>query len=477
MIRSLSLALITFATYTNVKAEKLPPILDYFPNCEQSKSETIEVESSISLKKGKAQSSSQEYAVKESELDEETTILLKTLQTKASAKDANALVLTHRILLDNPSRKSNGVLLKFRAQLISNCSDLTPNTDAPAPVNSLGKRIMGNYNFKRDMVVQTTIDLSKNLHFPQVTEHTVSIKDGVYGVNLGDSVDKVKKALGDPSVELYILESEIVLGYGRKHWFYFQEGKLAKVDTEAFGLEATLLNEIPLRDFFDDQKWKIDGIYQNKAPSRTIQLDLGLTKQKVQDQTLKISNATSNFTYRFFAKADPYSGAKTYFLSGFTLQKIAYKPKPHMSFSGAKRQFEIINEVKERINNGQKINAPALLKSLGEYAAVINIDNKEKIVVFNPQLAIRVNGDRIERISFSDDFIDMRSSPNIKATPWEFGGLKFGQTVQQAKKEMGADGFDLNGSIEFESDYYQVELNYETKEDRKVLYAMNIYIF
>ena len=460
-------------------ADSLPPILDFYPQCEYQIIDDVTVQHRIKDKKKSSKSTmGSSYTTDTDAIEYQTPILLQSLREQAKSKHADALVLTSRILKGSDKHGRSGILLKFQAKLIGGCDDLTEDTSKPAPVNKAGKRVFARFSSKRDVTVKSTIDNNKKkLRRPQITNKVVSIENGVYGVQLGEDIDSVVNKLGDPSVEVNFLKNELVLGYGRSHWFYFQSGELVRIDTQSALLDVDSLNQIPLRDFFDDRVWKIDNKVGFKTSAQDIGFALELAPSKVNREEAHITTKNSILTLRMMKKTNPTSGKNSFSLGGFSLRKTDYKPSTQVDFSQEANQYEVINNEFKQLSNDEPIIFEEFKQKMGKEAARILLSFNEGILVYSPQLYVKYKNNSLTEINFSERLIDLTSFPQAKSIAWKFAGLYRGQNIEESIKALPADGFEANNAISFEADSYELEIRYDKVKGVKKLFEVAIHIF
>ncbi|MCW8879745.1 MAG: hypothetical protein OQK04_18925 [Kangiellaceae bacterium] len=463
----------------SLSAESLPPILDFYPKCQYQIIDDITVQHRISDKKKKdKRTSGTSYTTDSEAVEYQTPILLESLREQAKSKNADALVLTSRILKSSSKHGRSGVLLRFQAKLIGGCDDLTQDMNKPAPVNHQGKRVFARFSSKRNVTVKSTINNNlKKLRHPEIENRVVSIENGVYGVKLGESVDSVKNKLGDPSVEVNFLKNELVLGYGRSHWFYFQSEMLVRIDTKSALLDVESLNQIPLRNFFDDRLWKINNKVGFKTSSQDVGFALNLAPSKVNREETLLKRKDSILKLRFMIKSNPVTGKNSYDLGGFSLQKANYKPSTEIDFSREAGQYKIVNDEYKNLSENETIDFSAFQQKMGKAAARIILSFNEGILIYSPQLYIKYKNNNLSGIHFSDRLIDLQNFPKSKAVPWELAGLYQGQAIEESIKKLPANGFEANNSISYESDNYELEVRYDKIDGVKKLLELGIYIF
>jgi len=200
----------SFSTIAKTDINNLPSILDYYPNCSY---EIIETASS-------KEETEQPLAI------ETTQLLLKRLRKQAKSIGANALILTAR-----KTRKSKSAFdtagfgktkvlytISYHAELIKSCKEEFGSYKKAAAFNHLGEKIL---SFKNEIQLSAKVVINTEkakLHRPIVTNQEVSLEHGLYGIKIGSDYQQVIAAFGDPSIQLNLLNNELLVGYGRRFW-------------------------------------------------------------------------------------------------------------------------------------------------------------------------------------------------------------------------------------------------------------------
>jgi hypothetical protein len=208
----------------NAQANQLPPILDYYPNCKFTILDRISVKRSIkNLYLADKSEHGPSYTTDKDGISQVTPELLNMLRVEAAKSDADALILVRRELKeDTIARRKNIVILRFEAELLANCDDLTPNESKRARYTSNGEAVISSYNIKMNFEYEMpSPPVPKKRAIRTLNSTNVSLEAGVYGALLGVSEQQVYDIFGSPSAEIYAYSNQRVIGYGRKLWFHF----------------------------------------------------------------------------------------------------------------------------------------------------------------------------------------------------------------------------------------------------------------
>ena len=98
-----------------------------------------------------------------------------------------------------------------------------------------------------------------------------------------------------------IQEGELIIGYGRRHWLHFQENKLVKIQSTSPFFSQEILNKIPLRDFFDNDDWKINKQVPRESSFAEVKLALKLNTPLNKHNQLILQNQNNTLTLDFLA--------------------------------------------------------------------------------------------------------------------------------------------------------------------------------
>ena len=453
--------LLIFVVGTNISlhASERVKILNYYPDCNYEVIDTI----------------NSQLRTTEPESAQTTQKLLNIILDKAKDKGAEALILTNKIydLIHNDTRHHDKQRhrVRYDAELIKLCGPSTPLTDKQTPYDSTGKKagVKLSLGTIPGIVIEPILIQPKSRRKHQIQDNAITIDGSVYGVRLGTQYEQALNVLGDPNVELLLYNNELVLGYGRSHWFSFQNNQLVKVTQTPPLLTLTGKNIIPLIDYFDDFQWSIEG----KLPYKSTLADLREALKNYTPPTSKkrLKLKEDNTTLLLDLVRCRSKSCLNATIQGFTLISKAFKTS-QLGYSNKdfETQFEVISDV---ISSGEELSWDSLRPRLGSIIGYIYHSAQSKVVLVNPNLTLSIRGDKITEVNVSDDLIEHSS---LKKSPWELLSFKQGGDYSELKALFPDDVFDLGYEVSFDKDNYSLTLSFYDDGQTNTLYEMNVAI-
>jgi len=477
-------ALCLLISMTGNTEETLPPILDFYPVCEYEILDTITVKVKVVktlVKRG-------DHPNKRSGISKEIYLpvsdkikkLLKVLQSKASKQNADAIILLSRKIkqIKKMGEINGNRLISFKAELIHKCNDLTADKLRPAKINSEGKKVFRSkwnrtINFGSDLILTNSATV-KRLHHPVIHQTQVSLSEGAYGVKLGFSLSQVEDVLGDPSIKLAIQDDEIILGYGRVHWFHFKSNKLVKIDTISSLLNVNILNRTPFRDFFDDNAWRINGIFGPQTSLADVSAALEISSYLSSNNELILKQNGQILRLHFDAHRKFPTDKLKYSLDGYSLQLESYTAYPVGDFSLWESQNAGIEELYLELIKGQEVNLERLQQELGGFSGLLNLSSEKQLLLYSPSLLVEVSKSLVSKIHLTEAFIANNTNKDILPEPWHLFDLWQGQSLAEVKKQLPEDAFEWDNKIEYELDMQQFVLLFEERNGQQLLYELEV---
>ena len=437
-------------------SEDLPPILDFYPVCEYKIIDSVVVRSKL---------------VKYEDEIEITPRLMKELQQKAKEVEADAVIVTKRDLKKaNKSKRNKKPLLLFTADLLNDCDDLTADNQRPTAINSDGKQTIASWGKKVTLkATQIKLPTISSTLRPVISNSTVSLSDGIYGVQLGETYQSILTKLGSPNVVLNIFENELVIGYGRRHWFHFQSDQLVKVTTQSSLITSDNLNRIPPLDFFDDLGWKINGKISHLAKLEKVTQALNILKKSVRENKIVIQNGDSQLALYFSTRRHERTREKLYGLVDFSLQNISYQQSQPKKINTHLAQNRALNHLYQQLNSDDDFDRDESIRKIGQPIGRIIQKRATETLIYNNHLLIESREDMSEKLFMTEQIFKSGIQINDSAAPWQLGNLTQGKSISVIKKLVSEDAYESEYDIELEADNYQLTLMFTNQDNRKIL--------
>ena len=452
----------TQATYLDVE---YPHILNFYPSCQY---EVIK-----------------NYSVKEKiddllEKEEITNDLLLKIRKKAGDLGADAVILKAKDIkrtVTSTKIKRAVFTLKYDAELIKLCSEDSHKVQKLTPYNHLGDKVISSATSSiKTTTYSYTVNFSSDIHRPVLTNKEVSLDSGVYGVELGENYKSVITALGTPNTILNVFIDELVIGYGRRHWLYFQNDKLVKLQTTPPLLSISMLNQVPFLDFFDDFQWKINNKAANQSSWADVKAALKTTKNLNEEHQLVLENRKAKLTLLFSKYIEQSEQDENYVLSGFSLEKSSYKLRDNRVAVDKEKQFNLLENIIDSLNKNKNLNLKTVKSQLGDPLGIISISKYEQLFVYNDHLFLQIKNDDIESINLVEEIFKPGVFENTP-TPWSIGSFKQGASIEQLRQNFPSDSFELDNTVEIDTDKYQLTLMFDEVEDDILLYEVNLRLY
>jgi len=471
------MVLFPFFCLAETKSE-LPPILDYYPNCsyEMVDETNVRIITDTPLS------------------DKVVSKLLERIQVKALNADAEAVILTakkvkkHRDIAKGVgasnnsnnsaifTRKAGGdtkYLVRFHAELINLCKENSDKKRKRAPLNHQGNKIID----ATSKVISTsshTITIASKViaKRPNMSNDEVSLKHGVYGVKIGSSYQHVIDMFGEPSVKLKVMVNEVVLGYGRRHWFYFQSDKLVKVQNNPAYLSQDMVNKVPTLDFFDDFLWQVNQKVVYKMLLSDVRTALNVTNKLNDQDQLVLKGDENTLTLNFIFNRDQHSLEKSYELTSFSLNANNYKENKQRIAGRSKAQFKVIGQLYSQLRNNKEILKDKLLEQLGSPIGHITLSRYSDLNIYNNNLLISLKREEVNKLYLIEDAL-----VNGQSHSWSLGEIKQGVSVKENQKYLNKGAIFLYDKVEVNTENYALSLMFEELEGEDTVYEAQLDIY
>ncbi len=393
MLNSL-MAIIISASVQSKAVDNLPAILDYYPNCDYQTVDTYTVKEITSNTRRK------ETIVK----------LLKKLQNKALNIGADAIIIEQRNIkkykenkryLGSNSNQTYSSIISYEGVLIKTCQSSSTAERKAAPFNHLGqpvKKIKG-MTLSLSTKIVFTLPAKATLHRPSILNNKISLTHGIYGLKLGASYSEVHATLGDHSFAFNLFEDEKIIGYGRRHWLFFQTDKLVKVSTQYPVLSIDTLNKIPLIEFFDDYEWKINGLVGRNASLAEVKKSLNIQGELNAKKQLIVKDDNNTMLLNFTSNKSRDDNKYTYFLSEFTVKNNSYKEPSHKADLPKPQHFNALKLILTTLDQDEEgVVWSELSKELGKPIGRITVSAQSYINIYNENLAVLIKRTELDTI-------------------------------------------------------------------------------
>ena len=371
-----------------------------------------------------------------------------------------------------PEKLQSSYSVSYEAQLVELCDD-GKLSDKPTPFNSEVQKQMGNAVSASRINMSVTVRLppKKKLHRPQITDAVISLENGIYGLPLGSSLDEILATFGDPSVELTNLSGEYIVGYGRKHWFFFQDSQLVKVESMSPVLSVDMLNKVPMLDFFDDDKWKIKGKYSKN----TALVDMGIKPESLNSkQQYVINNDKATLVMQFHYERDLETRQKRYSLAGFSMQQNAYDKRDSITTSVNGEHFKILKKFYDEGALSDEQSQSKLLAEMGSPLGRIILAPNTYINIYNDNLFLKAKGELVQHVGFIEHTFADKGLRDTSPEPWFLSEFTQGVSLNKLRPLFSSDAFELGNMVEINTDSYQLSLYFDDEVEHEPLYEAKL---
>jgi len=447
------MAVLISSSVQSKTVNKLPTILDYYPNCDY---QTV-----------------RSYTVKEktiSPLAKETTIkLLKKLQNKASNIGADAIIIEQRKIkkykknnnhFGSISDENNSSIISYEGLLIKTCQSSSTVERKAAPFNHLGHPVnkMTASTISLSTKIVFTPPVKATLHRPTISNNEISLTQGVYGLKMGASYAEVHTMLGDHSFAFDLFEDQQIIGYGRSHWLFFQADKLVKVSTQYPVLSMDTLNKIPLIDFFDDDKWKINGLVGLKTPLAEVKKSLNIQGDLNAKKQLIVKDNNNTMLLNFTSNKSHADNKSVYSLSDFTVKSNSYKEPSHKATLPKPQHFNALKLILTTLEQEEDgVVWSELSKELGNPIGRITVSAQSYINIYNENLAVLIKRTELDTIYLLEEVFQHKKNN----THWSLGPFSQGKTIAQLSAYLSEDDYLDESEVMINADNYQLSLFFD----------------
>lgn len=440
------------------EAQELPPVLSYYPDCEYKIVEETKVSNTA------VQPLSRENKMK----------LINKLRQEAAEAGANAVIIT-KLKVEKPSDVNlNDAFrrLTFNAELINNCGPNDAVTKKLTKYNEEGRLLAGAWNSTHSLKFKLTMPAKPKFARPDINSRTLSVSDGIYGVKLGTSYEEVKQQLGDPTIELNFYQDQLVLGYGRRHWFYFKGDQLIRVQTYELVLNQALLNEAPYWDFFDHHKWQIEGKISKDATLDEVKQALNLSGKLNKAKQLVIKQDGVELILHFTYKKNYQTQEKIYYLDYFDYRVEHYNTPVMTELTEVDNQLARVSNAFRKLNSQTELNDEDF--DLDAVLGIIWLSPTEKLQIYNDNLLLKVSKKDVKEVRLMESLFQQQLAAQ---SPWFLGHFTEGKSIAELRPFFGENAMELDLDILIDSDDYELKLAFDDAKGEPELYEAKLTIY
>lgn len=395
--------------------------------------------------------------------------LLEELQDQASEKGATAILLQEKLLqlVDRHNEKSRRFKQDSRVTLVAEaiigCEPEPGRTAKLAPLDQYGTQQKElNIGQVGGWEKSITFDLpaTRSLTTEALSTGMVSLQQGAFGVNLGDTREQVFKTLGSPTALVQFADG-VLANYGRKLFLLFDNEQLVLVTNQNLWLSQTLVNYIPFDDGIDESQWII---------SDSLSLGTGIGKGALEGFTRQADSlVTENNNRALHLFTENQQGMDV--LTGFALYRKGYLSKP---LTILPTNYQFYNDFTAYVNLPEPLGMETSMLSAGEMGR-IRLNSTDTLLIMNQHTLVEESGGMIAKVSIHETLF--KEHLQTASKKWVFGQLKAGQSKDQVLANLSDDVFEMYGQVEVTHDNYVQTLYFSESGDHEQLVSTEIAVF
>lgn len=433
------------------------PILNYYPKCDY---EVLE------------ESTYQQKLVTKNWVNDVALTFSKVerkLQKKAKRLHANAILLVERDVIEPTVNEFGSKLknakkrLKYRAQFIKACQPIDVDNLKPTPVNSDGEKVSAASTTVSTIEFsdETTITLGPKEREPATLPNRMVSLDGAYGIALGQSKNEFKGRFGE-ATSVFNAENNItILGYGRYHWFVFDQNTLAAITTNNPWFNQSLINTIPFQSPFDDDTWEIKNLGKKNQS-----LPLDRFYGKTQLTTQNDSSSLTVYTLKSSSQED--NTDRT--IDGYTL-KLKNFDLASVSFSipaQAKSAIQAYLFEKDNIYSSSTTSELLTRAPIG----LIRASKTKTAYLISPSASLVFSGDQLIEFKIGESALNQ-----FKNEQWAWGKFHYAQPIQEVEALLPDTAFSFQSKISLDTDNSSETFLFYEEDNQKLLFNISAKIF
>lgn len=290
---------------------------------------------------------------------------------------------------------------------------------------------------------------SINKSQPPLQNNNISLKGGVFGLTINESVTSMLRVLGTPTSTYSVNKDTVLYSYGRNLWVVTHKGIVKKVTTENHWVSTTLTNSIAF-----DNRFNSDWLIEEKVGYETKKAEL--LKQ------LPEGNQIERSKYRFTLKKEAdvnldviidlkiINGEKEWLVNGFEYgyTDTAYIKDSSNETEKAHQYNEVIAFVDSKRKQGETITIEQLDEQGFRPIFDAYADNGDVIQVYGNHLVLNFSYQELSKLSVYESVF--RNKQNLE--DWKFAEHYFEQPSTEVKALYGDE-------VMGNDDYWQVFLD------------------
>lgn len=449
---------ISFASDVNVA--ELPPVLDFYPNCQYQVIDSKRVAKNF----------------RKPNVIEHQVQIISEIRKRAKEVNADAVILTEKKIKQGEYHFGPDMehlyKLSYSAELIRNC-DAGDDLSRPARYNQEGNRVRRVEGSRISLTLNSFSKVEEHYTRPAISDFSLSLQEGIYGVPLGSTYQQVVAKLGDPSAELFHYDNQRVIGYGRRHWFYFEQDSLVRVQSLKTELSQVISSEIPYWQDYDQHAWLINSkVGKSALLSEVIdQLELDSSTKLNKNSQLVLTDKGNKLVLQFTYSKDPQTNKKRYSLSYFDYHVSDYKKAKALSDIAIE---PLLNQLSQAYSSLDKQPLTSAQLNLSKPLAVIKIEPELQLKLFGNSLLVKQEKQRISQIRLEQGFFEHLQPTELA---WALGPYQYGASMNKLSSYFDKSALIMPLDVVLEHDNYTLNLAFDDSDGTPVLYQAKLQLF
>jgi hypothetical protein len=271
-----------------------------------------------------------------------------------------------------------------------------------------------------------------------------------------------------------LLEGELIIGYGRGHWFHFQSNKLVKIQSSNDFLSQSIINQVPLLEFFDDASWKINNTVARKMLLDDVKSALNVDRGLNDKNQLTFNRDGGIMMLNFIHSINHHNKEESYVLKGFILQTDNYKKGNIQPFNQQLKQFNTISQAYKNLALEEDIDLPEFKNSLGDPVGRIILSKSLTLEIYNPNLLVTLKNNELASIHLTDGVFSNKLNIIPVSNNWYLDHFNNGESLDQTRMFFPANAFEMHSKVELQSDKYTLYLFFDENSEANALYEAEI---